>query len=490
MYKATTGGWVQVTFGSEIQFTAAVGEIFAGNTITGLTSGATALVVKPMLRTGTWTVAGAGTLIISTITGTWQNAEAIQVGGVTKATSASLATAITRVVGGTLEFCDANFTGSTATKKMYGADGVNKAFEFDGTNYIPIRTGMTTDTPTHVIEHKNYLFLSFLGSVQYSGLGQPYSWTVLSGAGEIATGDYVTAFIEGSGQTLGIFTEGKTFILYGSSSLNFQLTPSVDDIGAFAFTAQSVGNDAMMLTNHGIQRLATTLNYGDFDFASVSHLIQPFITSVRGLQTCSMTSKTRNQYRVFFNDNSALVVGLTGNKISGMLVLDYGLVVRCVCTAEIANGDEVTLFGSDDGYVYQDNSGTSFDGDEITAWLRLPFNNMKSPRVRKKFYAAILELVVDGYTELDTSYDLGYGTLDVAEGESVVGQQLLSAGGFWDQFTWDRFTWDTQAVGNPRIALDGVEKSISLLFYSSRDQDNSHTLQGYTLLATPTRVEK
>ncbi|MGK7534763.1 hypothetical protein, partial [Salmonella enterica] len=71
-------------------------------------------------------------------------------------------------------------------------DGVNKAFEFDGTNYIPIRTGMATDTPLHVIVHRFYLMLSFRGSVQVSAIGAPYSWTVVLGAAEIATGDDVT----------------------------------------------------------------------------------------------------------------------------------------------------------------------------------------------------------------------------------------------------------------------------------------------------------
>ena len=245
----------------------------------------------------------------------------------------------------------------------------------------------------------------------------------------------------------------------------------------------------MVLTNRGIQRLKTTLNYGNFEYASVSHLVQPFLTAKRGLQTASMVSKTRNQYRVFFSDNTALTVGLTGDKISGMMPLDYRIPVRCVCTAEIADGSEMTVFGSDNGYVYQDNVGTSFDGTAITAFIRFPFNNQKSPRVRKRYRAAILELVAEGYTELQVTYDLGYGTLDVAGGVAAVDQQLLASGGFWDSFTGNEITWDTQAVGNPRISLDGIEKNISMLFYSSRAQDDPHTLQGITLVTTPTRLE-
>lgn len=496
MYKATVGGWVKVNFGSQIQFTAAVGQIFpySGTVITGLTSGATARVVTPMLRTGSWTVAGAGTLIVSNITGTWQSGEAIQVSGVTKATSASVATAIARLPGGMVEMVNANFTGSTDTKRMYGADGVNLAFEFDGTNYIPIRTGMVADTPKHIVFYKNYLSLSFRGSVQFSGIGNPYAWTAILGAGEIATGEPVTGFAVQSGSNAGaslaIFSEdGQTFILYGSSLATFQLQPSVSDIGAFAYTAQGIGNDTMMLTRRGIQRLKTTLNYGDFEYASVSHLVQPLLTAKRGLQTASTSLKTKNQYRVYFSDGTALAVGLTGDKISGIMPLDYGIPVRCICTDEDETGAEVTMFGSDDGYVYRESSGTSFDGEPIVSALRLPFNHLGAPQVRKSFRSAVLELVCEGFSNLTVAYDLGYGSLDVAQGVANFDKPVQQSGGYWDQFIWDEFTWDEQAIGNPRISLDGVEKNISLLFYSSRDQDNAHTLQGYTVNYTPTRLE-
>lgn len=489
MHKATPSGWTTVSLGNEIQFTNAVGEIFAGNTVTGLTSGATALVVRPMLRTGTWTVSGVGTLIISTITGTWQNGEAIQVGGVTKATSSSLATAITRLPGGMLEFDNGNFTGSTATRRMYGCDGVNLGFEFDGTTYVPIRTGMTADTPEHIKVHKSQLFFSFLGSVQHSGIGAPYSWTVVTGASEIATGDYITGFAVQTGSNgaaaLVIFTDSRTHVLYGNTSADFNLIPSAEGVGSYARTAQSIGNDTMALSSRGIQRLATTQSYGDFSYASVSHLIQPLMSVKRGLQTCSTSIKTKSLFRVYFNDGTGLAVGLTGSKVNGIMPLDYTIPVRCICTADDEDGNEVTMFGSDDGYVYRLDSGTSFDGEVIEHWLRMPFNHLKSPQVRKRYRYAVFEVSAEGYSGIDITYDLGYGTTDVAQGVASLGQELLSNLGYWDAFTWDSFSWDSQSVNNPRIALDGIEKNISFMLYGSRAQDNPHTIQGVTLCYTP-----
>ncbi len=494
MYKATTSGWVKINFGTEIQFTGAVGQVSAGNTITGASSGATATVVVAMLRSGTWTAAGAGTLIITVTSGTFQNGEALQVAAVTKVTSSSLATAITRVAGGRVECVNYNFTGSTATEKMYGADGVNKAFEFDGTNYIPIRTGMTTDTPTHIIGWKNYLWLSFLGSAQFSSLASPYSWTAVLGAGEIATGDVITGFVPqggtGDSSALAIYTKKRMHVLYGNSSSDFKLVTSAWDMGFSAYTMQTVGNNAYGMTARGIQATITTLNYGDFEYASISHLIQPLIQSKLGLEIASTTLKSKNQYRLYYSDGTALVVGLTGDKPNGILPLDYGMTVRCMTTTTLLDGTEVTYFGSDDGYVYQDNIGTSFDGSAIEAWIRPSFNNMKSPQERKRYRRAVLELTVDSYAEVNISYDIGYGNPNVSPPETLADQQLIGTGGYWDQFNWDQFNWDSAVINAPSISLTGTEKNIGLVFYSNRAQDGSHTLQGCTLIYTPQRLER
>lgn len=494
MYKSTSGGWVQVTFGKEIQFTGAVGEVFVGNTITGLLSGATATVVKPMLRTGTWTVSGAGTLILSGVVGVFQNGEALQVGGITKVTSSSLQTNITRAPGGNLEFVNANFSGSTDTLKMYGADGVNTAFEFDGTNYIPIRTGMTTDTPSHIAFHRNYLILSFNGSLQISSIADPYMWSIVTGAAEIGMGDEITAILpqtgDSQGASMSVFTKNRTSILYGTSAANFTLINSVTGLGYRAKTVQPVGSNTYGLTARGIHSLVTTLNYGDFDFLSLSFLIQPLIDRKFGTETASNTLRAKNQYRIYFSDGTAIVCGLTGEQMNGMMVLNYGRVVRCIDTSNLTNGTEVTYFGSDDGYIYQDIKGTSFDGSAIEAWIRPVFNNIGSPRVRKTYRRAIFEVSSEALSRVNIAYYIGYATPETSVAAPQQDQNILGAGGFWDQFTWDRFVWDSPVVQEASISIDGTEKNISFLFYSNSAEDSPHIVSGVSLLYTPRRLQR
>lgn len=490
MWKSSAGGWVQVTFQTQLPFTNAVGQINVGDIVNGGTSGATGTVIGALLMTGTWTVSGVGMLILSGTVGTFSSGEAIKVGATTKATSSAVSSTITRLPGGRLEFFNYNFTGSTNTTKMYGVDGVNTAFEFDGTNYFPIRTGMTADIPTHVIAHKGFLFLAFIASVQFSALGNPYAWTVVLGAGEISTSSAVSGFMPqagtyGAGSSLAIFTAERTFILYGTSNADFRLVSSIFDLGYLPYTCQQVSNDAYGMTSRGIQALITTLNYGDFDYSSVSHMIQPLITLKRGL-TCAATSiRTKNQYRVYFTDNTALAVGLTGDKVSGIMPINYARPVRCIVSATLTTGAEVTYFGSDDGYVYMDNTGTSQDGAVIEAWIRLPFNNDKSPRMRKRFRRAISEVTAEGYAQVNVSYDFGYGNPDVQPSAPAANNVLSGAGGYWDQFTWEQFTWDSPVIANISTAVDGTETNISMLYYSNRAQDMAHTISGTTLISSP-----
>lgn len=493
MYKATSSGWVKINFGYEVQFTGAVGEIKVGDVVTQGTAFGT--VVAVLLRKGTWTSAGEGSIIFASISGgAFASGVDLLVAANKKAVAASASAQITRAPNGNCEFFNYNFTGSTNSTKMYGVDGVNPAFEFDGTTYIPIRTGMTTDTPSHVIAHKGYLFLSFNASVQYSGISNPYSWSVVLGAGEIDCSKTITGFLpqggNGNGSSLAIFTSERTFVLYGTSNSDFKLVSSIFELGYVPYTCQQVGNDAFGMTSRGIQALVTTLNYGDFDYASISHMIQPLITKKRGLECASTTLRNKNQYRVYYSDGTCLVIGLTGNEVTGIMPLNYSRPVRSICSTNLSTGAEVTYFGSDDGYVYQDNIGTSQDGATIEAWLRLPFNNNKSPQVRKRFRRAILELKVDAFAQVNMSYDLGYGNPNVQPSAPQADTVLVGSGGYWDQFTWDQFTWDAQFVSNPILQIEGTEKNIGFIFYSNRAQDNSHTLQGMTLISTPRVLQR
>jgi hypothetical protein len=492
---ATSGGAAINTSGTQsgthtATLNSATG-ISVGDTVTGATSGASAVARAVLLRAGTWTSSPVGSIVFDSITsGPFTSGETLQVSSNAQAQANGASSAITRQPGGRVETVIGNFTGSSTTRKAYGADGVNVGFEFDGTRYVPIHTGQTTDTPTHVAVHKNKLFYSFASKVEYSTTNNPYAWTALTGAAEIGMGDAVTALMpqtgNSAGASLAIFTEGKTSILYGSSSTDFNLVPSVYAMGYKAYTVQPVSNNTYGLTARGVQSLITTLNYGDFNFAALSFNVQPLLDGKFSAACASVTLLSKNQYRVYFTDGTALVCGLTGEKLSGILPLLYPDVVRCAWNSLWTTEQERTFFGSDDGWVFEDNVGTSFDGDAIEHWFRPAFNNIGSPRVNKRFRRAVFEADCEGYASNVIGYDLGYANPNVQPAAAEAAQQLTGGGAYWDAqgVYWEGFTWDAAVLTQPEISIDGSDNNIGFVVYGNSAMDDPTTWQGVSLLYT------
>lgn len=474
MYKSTTSGWSQVSLGRELAFTSgSVTAITEGQTITGATSGATAVVTRVCLETGSWASGtAAGHFIFASQTGTFQ-AENINVGASPNlATIAGNSSAITFAIpGGRFSFINENFGGGTNTTRMYGCDGKNRAFEFDGTVFAPINTGMSADSPLHIYAHKNQLFLSFLGSVQHSGPGTPYIWSAVLGATELAMGDTVTGFQaqpgSESGGALAIFTRNKIGILYGSGAADWNLVTYKQDAGALPYSIQHVGN-TIMFDDRGITNLAAAQSFGNFVDNALSRKIQTFLRDKRIKTTDSCIVRDKNQYRLFFSDRYAVFATFDNKKLMGMMPQLFGHVVKCVCSTELLDGSEEIYFGSDNGYVYQMEKGTSFDGDAIEAYLTLSYSNSKSPRTLKTYRHATFEVAGNGYAEFGFSYELAYGSTEIEQPVSVTNTISFSPA-LWDSFSWDSFVWDGRTLLPSECDMTGTAENVSLKIRSNSD---------------------
>lgn len=503
MHKATTSGWSAVAFGREIQFTGAVGQISEGDTVTGGTSGATGVVKRALLRTGTWTVAGAGTLVFDSVTGAFQSGEALKVAAVTKATSSTVDTAISLAPGGKFQFDNSNFYGTTSTQRMYGCDGVNFAFEFDGTRLVPIRTGIAPDAPKYLAVWQKMLVLSVGASVQVSGIGSPYSWTALTGAAELALGDTCTGLLPQIGNAttgaLAIFTASKTFILYGTSSSDFHMVLQSPDAGAQPYTPQNIGM-AYYLDTKGVVQINATQAFGNFEMSSITRLIQPIIDLKRGLAVASCVVRNANQYRIFFSDGTGIILRISeqpnaaGNQAAiapEIMPFDYGSTRSMGGIDSVVDSTGVErLFGAGaDGYVYELDRGTSIDGGNIFSFLFLAFNANKSPRSRKKYRRVILQATCSGIAQVNVGYDLSY-----AGSESEPGyrgpQTIVGAGGYWDSFTWEGFNWDSPVVQEYTIDTPGSGRNIGLLVYGDNAIDSAYTISSAIINYTINRLER
>ena len=485
MHKATTGGWTAVNLGFALDFTATGGQIFDGDAIVGLTSGATGTVSRAVLRTGVWTGVGTGTLVLSATAGVFVAAENVRVGGVNKVVAAGAAAAQTLLPGGRISTDDGALAGGLVGTKMYGADGVNKGFEFDGTSYVKISTGMATDTPEFVKVHKNRLFFSFNASLQFSGPGTPYVWTVLTGAGEISLNDPITALLTLPGSSLtaalGVYSQRSTSILYGTTSADWQLATYNQGFGARKWSAQIL-DDGYVLDDAGVVTMRTTQAYGNFTNATLTDHILPFVQQRRNRLLCSIVNNEKGQYRLFYSDNTALYITTVGPKVIGCMPMLLGTAANVICNGEAQDGDEVAYFGSTDGYVYRLDSGPNFDGAAITASLFLNYDPQGESRYDKRYRKGSLEIQGSSYVELNIGYDLAYS--DDTRVDQETGSNLVSpsfSASFWDTAVWDLGVWDGRSLAPVEVEIKGTAENLALRIDSSGDYFDSYTINSLIL---------
>lgn len=507
--SATLGGTGIATSGSQSGTHTATArglEITEGVTLTGATSGATTVVKRALLQTGTWSSQQQGTVVVDSVTGTFLAGEALQVGGVAYATVTGPSTPIALAPGGKFEFDIINFFGSAGTQRLYCADGVNLLGEFDGTIWVPIRTGATPDTPKFVRGHRKHLLVAIKSSVLSSGTGYPYSWTALTGAAELATGETITGLSSEVGDaTTGamlIPTEDKAFMLYGNDVTDFRLALHSPRSGGKPYTVQSVGI-SHYLGVRGITQIMATQAFGNFELQSVSSDIQPLIQEKRGKAISSCVIGNTNQYWLFFSDGTGILAQVAPSQnasLSGLpsavprlgsyMTFDFGSRVMNTVDSVVDTADIDRIFGAGlDGYVYELNRGTSLDGDSMRFHLMLNFNPSKSLRVRKNYLRTVFQVDAEGYAEFKTGYDLAFGKRGISQSDQI-NTTLLGRGGFWDSFTWDQFVWDTPTIDEINMYTPGNGDSIAIIVSGDSKLTYPFTLQTCISYFRINRVER
>lgn len=478
LYKSTSSGWTEITLNKEIAFTSGGTYVLKEqDTITGETSAATAVVERIQITSGSQAGGDAvGFLILSGQSGTFQS-ETIKVGGnLNVATIAGDSAAPTLQPSGRLDFSLSNFADPAGDERVYCADGVNPCYEFDGTVFAYVRSGMTVDKPTHVHVHKHQLCLSFISSFQHSAPGDPWSWSVILGAAEISTGYLITGFhtqpgAEGN-DALMIACRQRIFILYGNDVSDWNLIRYREKVGAYEWTIQQIAY-TLFLDDRGITDLRTVQAFGNFDHSSLTGKIRRLMNTKRLLSVASCVVRDKNQYRLFFTDKTALYVTMDGEKVVGIMPIELSDQVTCIWSQENPSGEEEIYFGSTDGFVYQMEKGTSFDGDNIYAYIITHWDSGKSIEWMKGYEGPVtIEGKGTGYAEIDVAYELDYNRKEVSQPTVQIVSLPISAGSEWDAgLTWDvGVSWD-DASTLPVLNLDlrGEGRNISWVITKNSD---------------------
>jgi hypothetical protein len=495
IYKSSAAGWTAVPLYYQISFTAGTTVYTDGSTLTQ--GGVTATIKRVVQESGAWGSTAAGRLIITAPSGGSFAAGAAAGGGV--CTLSGAAVQITLSPGGTVSHDVYNFTAALSTKRLYGCDGVNPEFEFDGDVLVPLNTGMGSTRATVAKCHKNYLFLAYRGSLQHCGIGTPYIWSAVFGAGELGTGDTISNLVSIGGATdasaMMVLGVNSLHVLYGDSTLNWNMVPLSHTQGAQAFTAQDIGG-VVALDTPGVVRYPATKSFGNFAWDTVSMAIQPIAREVTA--NCSVFATGQFKYRIFLSDGTVLS-GLPVNDSQSLYgqststgqfwwsMVNYGVIVMVCEHAEIA-GLARTFYGDSSGWVYEADRGRSFAGATIQYALKLHPLNQGAPMTEKAYRSGMLELNANSACTISTSFEF-----NATDGPSVTSTNSLAQYGtglIYDIVSFDKSYWDSAGTTPKAIPIDGVGTSATLMVGGTSASELPHTIYSITVLYTPRKISR
>lgn len=491
MHQSSPVGWVSVALGEQVSFTNANASVNDGDTLAQ--GGVTATIRRVVLETGELGGTNSGRLIISGRTGgNFSAAAATSTGGGTL-TLGGAQTAITLPPGGRYEFDQAAFGGRTESLRLYGCNGVGPAFEFDGTAFVTIDTKGTPNTPKFIKAHRNYLYLAQGASAINSSLGRPYRYDPVEGSAETAAGDDITGFASLPGEALGILSRNKSTALTGASPQTWSLQIIRSDVGAIPYSVQTM-SETFMFDDRGITAISSAQEYGNFNDATLSRRIQRLVSAARPNLVASYVSRERSYYRILMSDGTMLTMGYSNREALGFTAGQLGFSPACTFSGEDQTGGERIFVGSTDGFVYEMNRGSTFDGGDIESFIKVYYVSNRSPEVRKRYRRMTLEMSAERFAQLSFNAEFSYGDSDIqlhmGDGPNAVSVVGSGAGSLWDASLWDNFFWDSRDVLRPSLSMSGEGLNVSLSFYSKTKLDLGHVLSGAILHYTARRLQR
>ena len=388
---------------------------------------------------------------------------------------------------------------------LYGVDGKNPAFEFDGTVLRQIDSSYTPNIPHHIESNGNRLALGFRdGEVAMSALGAPFVFNAIYGAGSVGTTDWLTGMMAGPDGVMYIFCKDKTYLMKGMGGPLDQsnLVKHNKDVGAYPYTPAMLAGHALFFDTWGLTELAVTDRFGDVITSSISANVQEALIGAQPV--IGKVYRDKAQYRLWFKTTStdsstnphsiSLIVTLIKGEEMGITHARYPIDVNHYDIGEYRTGawsfggnTEISITGTVDGKLYQMDVGNSFDGEEYTSYLTLPFTFLDSPHKVKKFKKMMINIDSNGFSNINYSADFGFGSAGTPKETGF--ETIEPSGGRWDWSSWDSFYWGVGYSNYLEGYINGHSENIAVTISNTSAVDFSHTLKDITYVYEYMRIE-
>ena len=317
------------------------------------------------------------------------------------------------------------------------ADGANKPYIFrmEGTGVLTSRTFFAeeiTVTGTkgvkYVTTHDKHLIAAGvednLSTIFFSATLDPTSFSG-TGSGSIVVEDQIEG-IRGFRNELFIFCTNSIFKLINiNDSSNIAIVPVTKNVGCLSgYSIQEIGGDLIFLAPDGLRTVAGTARIGDVELGTVSKAIQPLVTNlaenINSFVIDSVVLREKSQYRLFYTNTSLEQTQQKG--IIGTLRPDgfqwsttRGLEVTAIGSGFDNNNVEQYYHGDTNGFVYQHDTGNSFDGSNILARFETPNYDYGDLGTLKTLHYVRVSASSEGIVEPDLQVRFDYGNTDIPQ---------------------------------------------------------------------------
>ena len=435
------------------------------------------------------------TLDINANTASTQNGLTYFIGGISSSSLAS-ATTIPRTNQTNVKFINFESTGGQ-NGTLYFVDGQNKIGEFyidDSDKYHFEEIERSAPVGCSLIERYAERIIvsgqtSNPSTVYYSTRLKPYDFEGAS-AGSIDVGDIV----------IGIKVFRNSLIIFCKNSIyeltNLDSTPIIKsvtkNIGCVSGNSiQEIGGDLIFLAPDGLRTVAGTARIDDVELGSISRKILPLINNIinnfSNYTVSSLVIRERSQYRLFYYQSGQAASGQKGiigtfkYSAEGIPAFEWsetrGLPVT-VCTSNLnSSGTEVIFHADESGYIYQHDTGNSFDGSNVEAEFQTPDMDYGDNGLRKSLYKVKANIEPEGIQNdlnLRIRYDFENG--DVPQpGNFSVGN--LSSPSLFGTAVFGTSIFGTATLPSKSILVTGSGFSNNFKFFSN-DTNAPYSVNG------------
>ncbi len=345
----------------------------------------------------------------------------------------------------------------------------------------------TDSYPSCLADFKNRLWLGYPdGRLCFSNVGDPTDFETTTFSGVIYLEDEIVDLKVTKGDSLVVFCKNSIQVVKALSTADivdqtvvdylFSNITLTDEVGAVGDTAQVVLDDLVYVDERGLTSISATQAYGDFETKSYSKGINKTLSLKYSSIIGSFVKKEYNQYRLFFSGGTGLVFTFTLSSRGGSSVKT----VKGITTFKY--NDSITsvtsgFFGSDDGFVYKIDSGTSFNGDAIESVLETSYYHYSSPTYLKKFREIVLEGIIPYGLSFNLRSSFDYRNISYIDSATVETALVTgSSGAMYGEGIYGSSLFGGAANQTITYPVNSQGTSMSFYISSSSKYSQPHTL--------------